>query len=93
MNHTIVVLKGIHSYDKSAYYEAYCNRCHESVVGRNRMMNRSWSTKSVAVKHAQEHAEMHAKADSNQWRYGAAWGEVVATIPVNCGSEETHVVS
>lgn len=93
MSHTIEIVKGIHSYDKSAYYEAYCNRCHEYIVGMDRLRNRVWSTKSVAVKHAQAHAAMHARVDSRTHQWGSG-KSVVATISVNCESEESaHDIS
>lgn len=67
MTQAIVILKGTHSYDKSAYYEAYCRRCHHSVRGRDRQGNQVWSSKALAMKHAVTHAEWHNQLDASNW--------------------------
>lgn len=67
MTQKIVILKGTHAYDKSAYYEAYCTRCHHAVRGRDRQGNQVWSSKALAVKHASVHAEWHKDLDASNW--------------------------
>ena len=68
-----------HTYlDKSRDYTAYCTRCHRGVQGQDRLGNCSWSTKSVAIKHAQAHADEHRAADERaNWNNWDIVGEVV----------------
>jgi len=67
----VVIERHIHSFDNSKTYSAYCTRCHRAVKGQDRLGNYSWATKSVAIKHAQAHADEHRARDEearwNNW--------------------------
>ena len=82
MTHKIVILKGTHSYDKSAYYEAYCRRCHDAVRGRDRQRNQVWSSKALAMKHAAAHAEWHNQLDASDWNGYSYNKKIVGEVEV-----------
>jgi hypothetical protein len=80
MTHKIVITQGIHGYDQSAYYEAYCTRCHSSVRGRDRQGNQVWASKASAIKHANSHAEWHADLDGSDWQGFSVSKRVVGEV-------------
>lgn len=82
MTHKIVISQGIHSFDQSVYYEAYCRRCHDAVEGRDRQRNRVWSTKALAMKHAQAHAEWHRELDELNWSGYTVNKKIVGEVEV-----------
>ena len=72
------VVKRLHRWGAhtEVYYTIQCTRCHSGVEGGGRLRNCQWATKSVAMKHAQAHADWH----SHPGHYFPD-GEIVAVIP------------
>lgn len=73
----VVIERHTHRWDDSKSYSAYCTRCHRGVRGQDRLGNHSWATKSVAIKHAQAHADEHrARDEEARWNSWDIVGEV-----------------
>lgn len=74
----VVIERHTHKWDNSKEYTAYCTRCHRGVRGQDRLGNYMWTTKSVAIKHAQAHADSHRATDERaNWENWDIVGEVV----------------